>query len=104
VKATFTEAKYMSANSHPHPYGIVVGGNDLGTPQQSYLYCSAYERLRRAFFDGATRQGDDAHVRSDLCASLAPLAEYRLDNVSKTAGESGGIARTPEDVRTALRR
>ena len=42
VKATFTESKYMSANSHPHPYGIVIGGNDLGTPQQSYLYCSAY--------------------------------------------------------------
>jgi hypothetical protein len=42
VKATFTEPKYMSANSHPHPYGIVIGGNDLGTPQQSYLYCSAY--------------------------------------------------------------
>ena len=42
VKATFTEPKYMSANSHPHPYGIVIGGNDLGTAQQSYLYCSAY--------------------------------------------------------------
>jgi hypothetical protein len=42
VKATFNEPKYMSANSHPHPYGIVIGGNDLGTPQQSYLYCSAY--------------------------------------------------------------
>lgn len=42
VKATFTEAKYMNANSHPHPYGIMIGGNDLGTPQQSYLYCSAY--------------------------------------------------------------
>lgn len=42
VKATFTEAKYMNANSHPHPYGIVIGGNDLGTPAQSYLYCSAY--------------------------------------------------------------
>jgi hypothetical protein len=42
VKATFTEPKYMSANSHPHPYGIMIGGNDLGTPQQSYLYCSAY--------------------------------------------------------------
>ncbi|MEO7273930.1 MAG: hypothetical protein ABIX28_07460 [Vicinamibacterales bacterium] len=42
VKATFTEPKYMNANSHPHPYGIMVAGNDLGTPQQSYLYCSAY--------------------------------------------------------------
>jgi hypothetical protein len=42
VKATFNEPKYMNANSHPHPYGIVIGGNDLGTEQQSYLYCAAY--------------------------------------------------------------
>ena len=42
VKATFTEAKYMSINDHPHPYGIVIGGNDLGTETQSYLYCAAY--------------------------------------------------------------
>jgi hypothetical protein len=42
VKATFTEAKYMSLNDHPHPYGIVIAGNDLGTDQQSYLYCAAY--------------------------------------------------------------
>jgi hypothetical protein len=42
VKATFTESKYMNANSHPHPYGIMIAGNDLGTPQQSYLYCAAY--------------------------------------------------------------
>ena len=42
VKATFTEPKYMSLNSHPHPYGIVIAGNSLGTDQQSYLYCAAY--------------------------------------------------------------
>ena len=42
VKATFNEAKYMNLNDHPHPYGIMIGGNDLGTPQQSYLYCAAY--------------------------------------------------------------
>ena len=42
VKATFKEAKYMNLNNHPHPYGIVIGGNDLGTADQSYLYCAAY--------------------------------------------------------------
>ena len=42
VKATFTEPKYMNLNSHPHPYGIVIAGSDLGTAQQSYLYCAAY--------------------------------------------------------------
>jgi hypothetical protein len=42
VKATFTEPKYMSLNNHPHPYGLVIAGNNLGTDQQSYLYCAAY--------------------------------------------------------------
>jgi hypothetical protein len=42
VKATFNELKYMNLNSHPHPYGIVVAGNDMGTDDQSYLYCAAY--------------------------------------------------------------
>jgi hypothetical protein len=42
VKATFNEPKYMTLNSHPHPYGIFIAGNDLGTPTQSYLYCAAY--------------------------------------------------------------
>lgn len=42
VSATFTEPQYMSLNNHPHPYGIVVGGNELGTDNESYLYCAAY--------------------------------------------------------------
>jgi hypothetical protein len=42
VTATFTEPKFMNLNDHPHPYGIVIAGNDLGTAQQSYLYCAAY--------------------------------------------------------------
>jgi len=42
VKASFSEAKYMNLNDHPHPYGIFIGGNDLGTEQQTYLYCAAY--------------------------------------------------------------
>jgi hypothetical protein len=42
VKATFTEPQYMNLNSHDHPYGIVIAGNDMGTDQTSYLYCAAY--------------------------------------------------------------
>ena len=42
VKATFTESNYMGLNDHPHPYGIVIAGNEMGTDNQSYLYCSAY--------------------------------------------------------------
>ena len=42
VKATFKEPKFMNLNTHPHPYGVMIAGNDLGTAQQSYLYCAAY--------------------------------------------------------------
>jgi len=42
VKATFTEPKYMNLNNHPHPYGVFIAGNDMGTDAQSYLYCAAY--------------------------------------------------------------
>ena len=42
VSATFLEPKYMNLNDHPHPYGIMIAGNDLGTENQSYLYCAAY--------------------------------------------------------------
>ncbi|MBI4500902.1 MAG: hypothetical protein HY700_07040 [Gemmatimonadetes bacterium] len=42
VKATFTEPKYMNLNNHPHPYGVFIAGNDVGTVQQSLLYCAAY--------------------------------------------------------------
>jgi len=42
VSATFREPKYMNLNDHPHPYGIMIAGNDLGTDKQSYLYCAAY--------------------------------------------------------------
>lgn len=42
VKATFREAEYMNLNDHPHPYGLFIGGNDMGTDAQTYLYCAAY--------------------------------------------------------------
>ena len=42
VKATFNEPAYMNLMDHPHPYGIVIGGNDMGGADQSFIYCSAY--------------------------------------------------------------
>jgi hypothetical protein len=52
VKATFTEPRFMELNSHPHSYGIFIGGNDMGTGQMSLVYCVAYgsgEMLVRGF-------------------------------------------------------
>lgn len=42
VKATFNEPKFMNLNTHPHPYGIIIAGNNMGTPDETYLYCAAY--------------------------------------------------------------
>jgi hypothetical protein len=42
VKATFNEPKFQNLNTHPHPYGIVIGGTGMGTDQENYLYCAAY--------------------------------------------------------------
>jgi hypothetical protein len=42
VKATFSEREFMGLNSHPHPYGIVIAGNDMGTDKATFLYCAAY--------------------------------------------------------------
>ena len=59
VKATFHEPAYMGLNNHPHPYGIMIGGNDLGTDNASLLYCAAYgdgRFIMRGFAPG-TPQG-----------------------------------------------
>jgi hypothetical protein len=42
VMASFREPEYMNLSNHPHPYGIFIGGNDMGTENQTLLYCSAY--------------------------------------------------------------
>lgn len=40
VKASFKQPK--SSSDHPHPAGIFIGGKNLGTDTQSFLYCVAY--------------------------------------------------------------
>lgn len=42
VTATFNEPQYMNRNDHPHPYGVVIAGNAMGTPDETSLYCAAY--------------------------------------------------------------
>ena len=61
VSATFHEPQYMNVNDHPHPYGLFIGGADMGTDQQSYLYCTAYGNGRfivRGFGPEAFRMND----------------------------------------------
>ena len=40
VKAAFTENAYKAG--HPHPYGMFIGGSDLGTAEQALAYCIVY--------------------------------------------------------------
>jgi len=42
VSAMFNEPKFMNLNSHPHPYGVFIAGNDMGTANQTAFYCGAY--------------------------------------------------------------
>jgi hypothetical protein len=58
VKGTFKEPKYKDANSHPHPYGIFIGGTKMGTDQMTLVYCEPYgdgRILVRGFNPTATR-------------------------------------------------
>jgi hypothetical protein len=82
VKATFREAKYMALNNHPHPYGIVIAGNDMGTDQQSYLYCAAYGNgsfIVRGFgpepFQVNGRRGEPHAAVSKAAAAGEPVTQ-----------------------------
>lgn len=78
VKATFNETNYMGLNDHPHPYGIVVGGNDLGTAQQSYLYCAAYGNgtfIVRGFGPEPFQMGGRRPVANDAVHKAAAKGE-----------------------------
>ncbi|MBA3271634.1 MAG: hypothetical protein H0T71_14115 [Acidobacteria bacterium] len=74
VKATFTESNYMGLNDHPHPYGIVIGGNDLGAASQSYLYCAAYGNgsfIVRGFGPEAFQMGGQRPTPHDAVAKAS---------------------------------
>ena len=77
VKAKFGEAKYMGINNHPHPYGVFIGGNDLGTAAQSYLYCAAYGDGRfivRGFAPGTPRGTFQMNGRGEANAAVNKAA------------------------------
>jgi len=78
VKATFSEPKYMNLNSHPHPYGIFIGGNDLGTGEQSYLYCAAYGNgsfIVRGFGPTAFQMNGRAGEKNDAVHKAAGVGQ-----------------------------
>jgi hypothetical protein len=78
VSATFNEPKFMNLNDHPHPYGIVIGGNDLGTDQQSLLYCAAYGNgtfIVRGFAPAAFQMGGRRPGANDAIHKAAGVGQ-----------------------------
>jgi hypothetical protein len=76
VSATFDEPKYMNLNDHPHPYGIVIGGNDLGTDTQSLMYCAAYGNgtfIVRGFGPAAFQLGGRRPIANDAVHKAAAV-------------------------------
>lgn len=86
VKATFTEAKYMNLNDHPHPYGIMIAGNDLdGAP--SLLYCTAYGTgtfIVRGFGPAPFRLGGRNPTASDAIHKAAGKGEPVTQEIAMT--------------------
>ncbi len=68
VKATFREPRQTF--SHPHPYGLFIGGSKLNTDQPDLMYCVAYRDgsyLVRMFADGEVKtlsRGENPAVKS----------------------------------------
>jgi len=101
VKATFTESNYMGLNDHPHPYGIVIAGNEMGTDNQSYLYCSAYGNgtfIVRGFGPAAFQMGgrrptphDSVNKASDKGASVTQEIAVSVDADSVDCSINGKV-------------
>lgn len=104
VKATFTESNYMGLNDHPHPYGIFIGGNDLGGPNQSLLYCAAYGDgtfIVRGFGPAAFQMGgrrptanDAVHKASGKGASVTQEIAVSVKGDSVSCSINGAIVAT----------
>ncbi|MDH5589289.1 MAG: hypothetical protein OEZ65_09420 [Gemmatimonadota bacterium] len=82
VGATFHEPAYMNRNNHPHPYGVFIGGSDMGTDQQSYLYCAAYGNgnfIVRGFgpepFQVNGRRGETSEAVHQAAAAGEPVTQ-----------------------------
>ena len=90
VKATFKESKYMNLNDHPHPYGIVIGGNDMGTPEASYLYCAAYGNGRfimRGFSPAAFKANGGGEANAAIHKAAGPGEAVSQDIAVSVKGD-----------------
>jgi hypothetical protein len=99
VKATFLEPKFMALNSHPHSYGIFIGGNNLGTDQMSLVYCVAYgdgNALVRGFGPGVftllgTSPNAAVHKAAGIGQPVAQEISWKVKGGRAECSINGGV-------------
>lgn len=79
VSGTFAEGK--SSSDHPHSYGVFIGGKELNTPNQSYVYCVAY--------------GDGTYLVRGFTGEKVTTYSKRAPHAAvKKAGADGSVTQT----------
>jgi len=99
VKATFLEPKFMALNSHPHSYGIFIGGNNLGAEQMSLVYCVAYgdgSALVRGFGPGVftllnTSPSASVHKAAGIGQPVAQEISWRVKGGRAECSINGAV-------------
>jgi hypothetical protein len=78
VSAKFSEPQFQNLNDHPHPYGVFIAGNKLGTPNASLLYCAAYGNgtyIVRGFGPAAFQMGGRRATANDAVHKAAGIGQ-----------------------------
>lgn len=103
VSATFTEPKYMSSNTHPHPYGVFIGGSNLDTDKTTALYCAAYGRgtfIVRGFgpdafqINGRGTPNDAVHKAAGPGSSVEQMIAMSVKGDKVTCSINGTVVGT----------
>jgi hypothetical protein len=84
VKASFTENAHKP--NHPHSYGVFIGGSDLDTADQAFVYCIAYANGTYSvkYFHGANvvtvadRVASDAIKKADASGHATNEIGWRV--------------------------
>ena len=90
VMATFDEPEYRTLSNHPHPYGIFIGGNDMGTEEQSLLYCAAYgsgKFIVRGFGPDAFQMNGRRGEENDVINKAADVGEPVSQAIALTVSD-----------------
>ncbi len=91
VMATFTEPEYMSLSDHPHPSGLIIGGKNMGTENQSFVYCMAYGNgkfLVRGFSPEPFRLNGDRQEEHEAVNTAAGEGEAVTQAIAISVTES----------------